>query len=89
MCALKHLLPCSSGYQWWYNTHFHSAIQPTPYEILYGQPPPIHLHYLPGTVASVTVDRSLQAREDALRLLKFHLMRAQNRMKQQAEILQL
>ncbi|KAH1119730.1 hypothetical protein GYH30_048204 [Glycine max] len=34
--------------EWWYNTTFHSAIQTTPYEVVYGQPPPIHLHYLPG-----------------------------------------
>ena len=32
-----------------------------------------------------TVDCNLQAREPSLKLLKFHLHRAQNRMKQQAD----
>lgn len=70
--------------EWWYNTNFHSSIQTTPYEVVYGQPPPIHLPYLPGESSNAVVDRSLSAREDALKLLQFHLLRAQNRMSQQA-----
>uniref|UniRef100_A0A803N1M4 Integrase zinc-binding domain-containing protein n=1 Tax=Chenopodium quinoa TaxID=63459 RepID=A0A803N1M4_CHEQI len=34
--------------EWWYNTHFHSALQLTPYEVVYNQPPPLHLPYLAG-----------------------------------------
>ncbi|PNX92266.1 retrotransposon-related protein [Trifolium pratense] len=71
--------------EYWYNSNFHSAIQTTPYEVVYGQPPPIHLPYLPGASSSVTVDGSLLAREEAIKLLKFHLLRAQNRMIQQAD----
>lgn len=26
--------------EWWYNTNFHSSIQTTPYEVVYGQAPP-------------------------------------------------
>ena len=44
--------------EWWYNTTFHSAIQTTPYEVVYGQPPPIHLPYLPGESKVQLVDRS-------------------------------
>ena len=33
--------------EWWYNTHFHTVIQLTPYEVVYSQPPPLHLPYLP------------------------------------------
>ncbi|GAU25035.1 hypothetical protein TSUD_155090 [Trifolium subterraneum] len=72
--------------EWWYNTSYHSATQTTPFEIVYGQPPPLHLPYLPGESSSPTVDRTLNAREDAINLMKFHLMRAQNRMKQQADL---
>lgn len=71
--------------EWWYNTNYHSSIHTTPYEVVYGQPPPLHLPYLPGESASLTVDRSLSAREDAIKLLRFHLERAQNRMKQQSD----
>lgn len=71
--------------EYWYNTSFHSAIQSTPYQVLYGQPPPIHLPYLPGSSSLDAVDRSLTTREQALHLLKHHLAAAQNRMKQQAD----
>jgi hypothetical protein len=71
--------------EWWYNTNYHSSIHTTPYEVVYGQPPPIHLPYLPGSSSNDHVDRSLLAREEAIKLLKFHLARAQNRMVQQAD----
>lgn len=70
--------------EWWYNTNFHTSIQTTPYEVVYGQPPPIHLPYLPGESTNLVVDRSLTARQEALKLLHFHLLWAQNRMSQQA-----
>lgn len=62
--------------EWWYNTTYHSTIKCTPYEVLYGQKPPIHLPYLVGETASEMVDRSLQARESIIQLLKFHMTRA-------------
>ena len=71
--------------EWWYNTSYHTAIQTTPYEAMYGQPPPLHLPYLLGDSKVEAVDRSLQAREAAINLLKFHLQRAQHRMKMQAD----
>ncbi|OMO62221.1 Retrotransposon gag protein [Corchorus olitorius] len=57
----------------------------TPYEIVHGQPPPVHIPYLPGESNVDTVDRSLAAREATIQLLKFHFQRAQNRTKQQAD----
>jgi len=70
--------------EWWYNTTFHTAIKATPYEIVYGQPPPIHLSYLPGESSIELVDRSLLKREQMLKVIKFHLKRAQESMKQLA-----
>lgn len=29
--------------EWWYNTTYHPALQLTPYEVIYGQPPPLTL----------------------------------------------
>ncbi|GJY42186.1 retrotransposon-related protein [Tanacetum coccineum] len=69
----------------WYNTNYHSAINTTPFEVVYGQTPPIHVPYLGGVSKVEAVDRSLKARELAIQVLKFHLKRAQNRMKQHAD----
>lgn len=55
--------------EFWYNTNFHSSIQTTPYEVVYGQAPPIHLPYHPGESANMVVDRSLTAIEEANRLV--------------------
>ncbi|CAM8880125.1 unnamed protein product [Rhodiola kirilowii] len=71
--------------EWWYNTAFHTASKCTPYEIVYCQPPPIHLPYLPGESSCAVIDRSLQKREEVISMLKFHLLRAQHRMKQYAD----
>lgn len=52
--------------EWWYNTTHHTLIKALPYEILYGQPPPIYMPYLPGESSVVAVDRSLQKREEMI-----------------------
>lgn len=70
--------------EWWYNTTFHSSIQTTPYEDLYGYPPHLHLPYVAEDSAVEEVDRSLLTRELKLQLLKYHLQRAQQRMTDQA-----
>nr|XP_009775422.1 PREDICTED: uncharacterized protein LOC104225346 [Nicotiana sylvestris] len=70
--------------EWWYNTTYYSTIKCTPYEALYGQKSPIHLPYLRGDTDVEMVDRSLEAKEAIIQLLKFHLARAQQRMKDTA-----
>nr|GEU61595.1 putative polyprotein [Tanacetum cinerariifolium] len=64
--------------EFWYNTNFHTSIGTTPYEIVYGQTPPLHIPY-------VAKDSPVVAREAALQLLKFNLKRAQDWMKSQAD----
>lgn len=71
--------------EWWYNTNYHSAINTTPYEVVYGQPAPLYSPYLNEESTVVVVDRSLKARQAAIEMLKLYLARAQNRMKQQAD----
>ncbi|XP_070003394.1 uncharacterized protein [Nicotiana sylvestris] len=56
-----------------------------PYEVLYGQKPHIHLSYSSRDTYVEMVDRSLKAREVIIQLLKFHLSRAQQRMKDTAK----
>ncbi|GJS94076.1 retrotransposable element Tf2 [Tanacetum coccineum] len=67
--------------EFWYNTNFHTSIQTTPFEAVYGQKPPIYAPYILGESAVEKVDRTLQAREQDLNLIKFHLVRAQGRMR--------
>ncbi|KAA3474613.1 reverse transcriptase [Gossypium australe] len=77
---------CLEGYlQWWYNSTFHFAVQTTPYEALYNQPPPQHLPYLVGSSKVDNVDHSLQHREAVRQLLKYHLQRTQDRIKHYAD----
>ncbi|GJW24444.1 ty3-gypsy retrotransposon protein [Tanacetum coccineum] len=71
--------------EYWYNTNFYTAIQTTPYEALYGQSPTFHIPYIEGSSSVDLVDRTLLAREEAIKLLKFYLKRAQDRMKSQAD----
>nr|GEV49633.1 transposon Ty3-I Gag-Pol polyprotein [Tanacetum cinerariifolium] len=52
---------------------------------VYGQPPLVYVPYLEGLSKVDAVDRTLEAREQAIRMLKFHLSRSQNRMQQQAD----
>ena len=61
------------------------SIKVSPYEIVYGQAPPTYLPYLPGESKVELVDRSLQKREEMLKLVKFHMRMAQDRMKQLAD----
>lgn len=71
--------------EYWYNTTFHTATNTTPYQIVYGQSTPLHRPYLSGISNVDIVDISLQSREPALKLLKFHMMRAQQKMKNRAD----
>ncbi|GJU45342.1 reverse transcriptase, partial [Tanacetum coccineum] len=67
--------------EYWYNTNYHTSTKSTPFEILYGQPPAFHVPYIQGDSVNEAVERTLVAREVAIDVLKFHLERAQNRMK--------
>ncbi|GKB17080.1 retrotransposable element Tf2 [Tanacetum coccineum] len=67
--------------EYWYNTSYHTAINTTPFQVVFGQPPPAHITYNHGESPLETMDRSLVTREAVIDLLKFHLKRPQNRMK--------
>jgi hypothetical protein len=71
--------------EFWYNTNFHTALQTTPFEALYGYCPP---HIPTGNIpkgANQAVNEVLQERQMAIQNLKEQLKRAQERMKKQAD----
>lgn len=78
-CSLLHWA------EWWYNSTYHSTIRMTPFQAVYGIPPPTVTMYLPGSTAVQSVDNALQDRNELLRLLKAHMTQAQNRMKQHSD----
>ncbi|GKF19659.1 retrotransposable element Tf2 [Tanacetum coccineum] len=81
----KQWLKWLSLVEWLYNTNHHSSIDTTPFEVVYGQPPPVYVPYVGGESKVDAVDKTLTAREAAIELLKFHLRRAQDRMKSHAD----
>ena len=66
--------------EYWYNTSFHGATQCTPFEVVYGRPPPSLARFVPGETMVEAVEQDLRDRDEALDQLKFHLRRAQVRM---------
>lgn len=46
--------------EFWYNSNYHSAIQKTLFEVVYGIPPPLHRPYLPNSTKVGILDSSLQ-----------------------------
>jgi len=52
---------------------------------VYGQSLSLHIPYLVGDSKVEVVEMSLRAIEECIQMLKYHLERAQKRMKQQAD----
>lgn len=65
----------------WFNSNYHTSNKMTPFEALYGYPPPRLLDYVPGLTKVGAVDSFLRNRNELLPLLKQNLVLAQARMK--------
>jgi hypothetical protein len=90
LCCFTHSCP-SQWHRWlslteyWYNTSFHSALGKSPFEVLYGCPPR-HMGLDVESVAPVPDLQSwLSGRAHMQELIHQHLLRAQDRMKRQAD----
>lgn len=57
----------------------------TPFQAVYGIPPPSVAMYVPGSTSVQKVDKALQDRNVLIQSLKTHMAAAQNRMKQSAD----
>ena len=53
--------------EFWYNTSFHSSTRATPFEIVYGQPPPTIIHYQRGETMVESTAQNLVDRDEVLR----------------------
>jgi hypothetical protein len=71
--------------EWWYNTSYHTSLQITPFQALYGFPPPQIIEtILPGHI-SEEAQGILQDRQKATQIIKENLTKAQNRIKKYAD----
>ncbi|KAJ0436024.1 putative nucleotidyltransferase, Ribonuclease H [Helianthus annuus] len=68
-----------------YNTSVHSATKMTPFEVVYGRPPPRVLTYVPGTSKVQAVEELLVDRDKLLNDLRSNLLVARDRMKSKAD----
>ncbi|KAL6331615.1 hypothetical protein AAG906_011555 [Vitis piasezkii] len=71
--------------EYWYNTTYHSSTGMTPFQALYGRPPPAIPSYEIGSCPIEELDDQMTARDELLQELKAHLHAANNRMKQAAD----
>ncbi|KAI5436888.1 hypothetical protein KIW84_023128 [Lathyrus oleraceus] len=71
--------------EFWFNTTFHASAGSTPFELVYGRKPPMITRLLQGETRVEAVQKELEERDEAIRQLKAHLQRAQDRMKHYAD----
>nr|GEU67096.1 retrotransposable element Tf2 [Tanacetum cinerariifolium] len=72
--------------EYWYNTNFYTSIKTTPFEVMYAQPPSSPIFYSPGQSNVDIMDRHLTAKEAIIKMLQFHLAKAQARIKAAADL---
>jgi hypothetical protein len=71
--------------EYWYNTSHHSAIAMSPFEALYGHPPRHFGITVAGACSMDSLNQWLQEHRLASDVIKQHLTRASQRMKQQVD----
>lgn len=62
--------------EFWYNSNYQASIGTTPFEIVYGRPPPVLRKFERNEISVEAVAQELWDRDEALRHLKVNLQRA-------------
>jgi hypothetical protein len=71
--------------EWAYNTSVHTSTKISPFEAVYGFPPPRLMPFEAGTTKVQAMEKELKSREFILKLLKENIQDAQSRMKHFAD----
>jgi hypothetical protein len=71
--------------EWAYNTSANTSTKLSPFEAVYGYPPPRLMPFEPGTTKVQVVENELKSKEFILKLLRENLQDAQSRMKHFAD----
>ncbi|KAJ9566371.1 hypothetical protein OSB04_002337 [Centaurea solstitialis] len=69
-----------------YNTAYHTSLKCSPFKVLYGRDPPPLLRYKAAGSKLQAVDQELLARDEIWDEVRMHLLKAQFRMKQAADL---
>lgn len=71
--------------EFWYNTSFHASTQHTPFEIVYGRPPPPLVRFTEQGTVVASLEEQLLERDAVLDELKVNLVRTQQKMRAQED----
>ena len=71
--------------QFWYNTSFHQSLGMTPFQAVFGRPPPAMMHYEVDPKDPDPLKDLLQLRDQLLSKLKSNLLKAQQYINMQAD----
>ena len=69
----------------WYNSSYHTSSRMSPFEVVYGRPPPAIIKYEVNSANPPQVQGMLHDRDQILQQLKINLDKARNRKKNQAD----
>jgi hypothetical protein len=81
----KHWMKCLSLAEFWYNTRYHTSLDRSPFEVLYGHKPRFFGLQTKDSCQVPNLESWMQERELMQQVIKQHLLRAQVRMKSQAD----
>ncbi|CAN6347636.1 unnamed protein product [Urochloa humidicola] len=71
--------------EWWYNTSYHTSLNMTPFQALYGYTPPMVVEVIIPDCPDLSTQEQLRNREVAVQVIKDNLVKAQARIKHQAD----
>lgn len=71
--------------EWWYNTSYHTSLLMTPFQALYGFSPPMVAEDIMPDVPDLRIQEQLKNRQVATQVIKDNLIKAQARIKHQAD----